>query len=312
VELWVGVTDNDWYQFLAQRQPDEVNFWQPSGRAFKVIDPGAPFLFKLHRPHDFIVGGGFFVRHVILPLSIAWEAFEEKNGAPDRDSLWDRIHKYRSQELYEADPIIGCIILAEPFFFPPDDWIPVPADWSRNIVQGKTYDTCDPSGATLWQEVQLRLARTYLPLETKTFASLLMEERGGYGAEYLTRARLGQGTFRVLVTEAYSRRCAITQERTLPVLHAGHIKPYGESGPHRVSNGILLRADLHILLDKGYLTLTEDLRVEVSRRIKEDFENGQAYYEMQGRRLAVIPTRQPDRPSVEFIRWHNEHRFLGN
>jgi putative restriction endonuclease len=122
---------------------------------------------------------------------------------------------------------------------------------------------------------------------------------------------LGQGAFRVLVTDAYQRRCAVTGERTLPVLQAAHIKPYGESGPHRVDNGILLRADLHILLERGYMTLTEALQIEVSHRIKEDFENGKAYYALQGKNLEVVPASAIERPSREFIHWHNEHRFLG-
>jgi putative restriction endonuclease len=37
--------------------------------------------------------------------------------------------------------------------------------------------------------------------------------------------RLGQGAFRLLVTDAYQRRCAVTGERTLPVLDAAHIRP---------------------------------------------------------------------------------------
>ena len=38
-------------------------------------------------------------------------------------------------------------------------------------------------------------------------------------------ARLGHGAFRLLVTDAYQRRCAVTGERTLPVLDAAHIRP---------------------------------------------------------------------------------------
>jgi hypothetical protein len=42
--------------------PEEVNFWQPSGsRRFRVWQAGEPFLFKLHSPENFIVGGGFVV-----------------------------------------------------------------------------------------------------------------------------------------------------------------------------------------------------------------------------------------------------------
>jgi hypothetical protein len=82
VRAYVGVTDGDWYRFLAAR-PDiaEVNFWQPSGgRAFRVLETGEPFLFKTHHPHNRVVGGGFFSGFAVLPLSEAWSLFGEANG----------------------------------------------------------------------------------------------------------------------------------------------------------------------------------------------------------------------------------------
>jgi putative restriction endonuclease len=45
-----------------------------------VLQPGEPFLFKLHSPDNFIVGGGFFVRYSPLPIWLAWDAFQQKNG----------------------------------------------------------------------------------------------------------------------------------------------------------------------------------------------------------------------------------------
>jgi putative restriction endonuclease len=313
MKIFVGVTDNRWYRFLAGLQPDELNFWRPSGGGFRAIGAGSPFLFKLHSPQNYIAGGGFFVRHSILPLSLAWEAFGSKNGAPDFGTFYEQIQRYRgARASAQADPSIGCTILTSPFFFDQDDWIPIPSDWSPNIVQGKTYDTKEPMGAALWEQVQERLVRQQAILEYEVDATRqIAEKRERYGAEYVTRARLGQGAFRVLVTDAYQRRCAVTGQRTLPVLQAAHIKPYGESGPHRVDNGILLRADLHILLERGYMTLTEALQIEVSRRIKEDFDNGKEYYAFQGRNLEVVPDLTTERPSREFIAWHNENKFLG-
>ena len=82
MKFYVGVTDNDWFKFLSQHRPDEVNFWRPSGiNTFRAIELGALFLFKLHSPINYIVGGGFFITYSILLLSLAWEAFGEKNGA---------------------------------------------------------------------------------------------------------------------------------------------------------------------------------------------------------------------------------------
>jgi hypothetical protein len=60
VNMYVGITDYDWFQFLAALpEVDEVNFWQPGGRTnFQALRPGELFLFKLHAPRNFIVGGG--------------------------------------------------------------------------------------------------------------------------------------------------------------------------------------------------------------------------------------------------------------
>src|SRR5438270_6414664 len=59
MKIWVGVTDKSWYEHLIRFAPDEANFWQPSGsRTFRALQPGEPFLFKLHSPDNFIVGGG--------------------------------------------------------------------------------------------------------------------------------------------------------------------------------------------------------------------------------------------------------------
>ena len=85
----------------------------------------------------------------------------------------------------------------------------------------------------------------------------------------------------MIVTDAYERRCAITGERTLPALEAAHIKPYGSGGPHQPENGLLLRSDLHRLFDQGYITVgADDRKVNVSSRIREEFENGRDYYQL--------------------------------
>jgi putative restriction endonuclease len=133
---------------------------------------------------------------------------------------------------------------------------------------------------------------------------------GGYGTPTAVRPRLGQRSFRVAVLDSYGRRCAVTSEKTLPALEAAHIREFRDLQVHSVNNGILLRADIHKLFDAGYVTVTPDLRFEVSRRIKEEFENGHDYYALQGA-LIRLPQRAADRPAVESLVWHNEQRFLG-
>jgi putative restriction endonuclease len=324
MRLRVGITDGDWHRLLAAEPDlDEVNFWQPSGgRGFRALEPGELFLFKLHSPRNFIVGGGIFAHATRLPASLAWETFGIKNGATTFAEMRERIEKYRRTraERFE-DHVIGCILLEQPFFFPESHWIPMPEDWRPGIQQGKNYDIEEPTGRKLWERLQTALAACRLESDTRVpeqpaflsgqgeVAGLL--ERGPrFGEPRLVRPRLGQGSFRIVVTDVYERRCAITRERTLPALEAAHIKPYSEGGEHRVENGLLMRRDLHALFDKGYMTVTPDLKLEVSRRIRADFENGRDYYALQDRELWVPPDRSR-RPEAGFLAWHNEHVFRG-
>jgi putative restriction endonuclease len=233
----------------------------------------------LHSPKNFIVGGGYFVRYSALPASLAWDAFGEKNGVGSADGLRTRIRRYRRED-NAIDPVIGCNVLAEPFFFNKADWISVPKNSAPNIVQGKTYDNETPEGRALWEAVRVVRADHHRVEEPSVTEDGSGQNR--FGAEYLTRGRLGQGAFRVLVTDAYERRWAVTGEKTLPMLESAHIKPYALNDPHRVSNGILLRSDLHKLFDLGYVTVTPNLCLEVSRRLRAEWENGREYYAHHG------------------------------
>ncbi len=303
MKAYVGVTDHDWYTFLRWIQPDEVNFWMPSANgAFRALQVGEPFLFKLHAPRNFIVGGGFFAKYSVLPLSMAWLAFGEKNGASSRIECLDRIQRYR-RGTASLDPEIGCIILERPFFLPESDWIPVPEDWSPNIVRGKGYDLSAAIGRSLWEQVEQRLM--VLPVPAGADSSHL-PDRGYWGIGF---HRIGQGAFRVAVTDAYGRQCAVTKEHTLPVLEAAHIQPFAAGGPHDVANGLLLRADLHILFDRGYVTVDEGFRFKVSPRLRDDYHNGVDYYARAGQAI-LLPAAASERPSQEYLDWHRRHVYI--
>ena len=304
INLIVAVTDGDWFDLLRQRPNlTEVNFWAPSAASFRALQPGELFLFKLHAPPNVIVGGGVFAYANALPWSLAWEAFREANGARSAPEMRARIARYRRTDPADrTDFEIGCRILTQPFFFDEPDWLPVPESWARNIVSFKTYNTGDADGLALWEAVNERLQRP-------AFAGV-GEAPARFGEPQLVRPRLGQGGFRILVTDTYNRRCAITGERTLPALEAAHIRPYGEGGEHDARNGLLLRRDIHSLFDAGYVTMIPDARFEVSRRIKEEFENGRHYYELHGKPIfAPVDVRR--RPDPGALQWHNENAFRG-
>lgn len=313
--LWVGITDYDWFKLHASKPVvDEVNFWRPSSRmGFNVLKWGEPFLFKLHSPRNFIVGGGFFTKFLRLPVSLAWEAFGEANGAQSLDEVRVRISKYRAQPIGETeDPVIGCILLQEPFFFEESDWIPSPPDFKGPTQIGKSYDLLSGTGLMLWREVTARLNEGVARPSGRAYigpATIAAVDSARFGKPVLVTPRLGQGSFRVLVTDAYSYRCSMTLERTLPVLEAAHIRPYGKDGLHELSNGLLLRSDLHKLFDLGYMTVDpEEKSIVVSPRIREEYENGRDYYALHGRLLAQPQNSLAD-PSLENLRYHAESVF---
>ena len=194
MRAWVGVTDRDWFEFLrAQPALDEVNFWQPSARRpFGAIQPGELFLFKLRYPWHAIVGGGMLAWSGTFPYPYVWELFEERNGAASLGEMRARIARLRRGPLDPGAADVGCIVLVQPFFLDDEDWIEAPPDWSKNIVQGKTYDLASFYGQRLLEEVETKARRT----------TARRIEGPMWGDPALVRRRLGQGAFRTLVTEA--------------------------------------------------------------------------------------------------------------
>ena len=136
---------------------------------------------------------------------------------------------------------------------------------------------------------------------TATLAAL---KSNGCGKPQIVHPRLGQGSFRILV-----RRCVITGERTLPVLDTAHIMPFSICQRHDLSNGIVMRGDLHRLFDGGYLTIDPvDRTVAVSNRIRQEFENGKDCYRLQGERIRE-PGNVAFRPLTENLEYHAYNRF---
>jgi putative restriction endonuclease len=200
-------------------------------------------------------------------------------------------------------------MLAEPFFWNREDWIPSPADFKLNTVTGKGYDSEAGTGKELWDAVSARLMQGRAEVLEPGTATVGGIETHGFGKPQIVLPRLGQGLFRILVTDAYARKCAITGERTLPVLDAVHIKPYSLVKRHELPNGLLMRSDLHRLFDEGYLTVDpKDRCVVVSKRIREEFENGKDYYKLQGQVLRE-PVETWAKPSLDNLEYHAHSVF---
>jgi len=305
MRMLVALTDREWARHLRQHQElEEVNFWRPQSKdEFRALEPGEPLLFKLHAPERAICGVGWFEGFTKLPVFLAWRTFGQGNGAPTYQEFLARLRVGRHGQPISDLEELGCIMLRQPTWFPEEDWIPEPSGWAPNIVQGKTYPAEAGVGRGIWEQVLERLPASALPAgEYADTGPVPFVER-------VTQQRLGQGAFRALITNAYERRCAFTRERVLPTLEACHIRPAAQGGSHSLSNGLLLRADVHALFDAGYLGVHPmTMRIQASPRLQDDFQNGVEYQDLNGHEL-WSPSVAMERPSKIQLEWHMDTVF---
>jgi len=313
-------TDPRWFRFLRDRQrrnlgADEINFWKPRGGKFTSLQRGDPFCFELKSPINAVGGFGFFERSEPLPLSVAWEAFGEDNGAPDLATFDAQVRGYRDPDRRDRLPNyeIGCIMISRPVFFDDAHFVRRATDWQiQGAVIGGTFDADVGEGRRVWEECRLQAQAEGWYLASPAADAEIDAPR--FGEPRLVAPRRGQKTFQLAVIAAYDRACAVSGEHSLPVLEAAHIRPYADHGSHETSNGLLLRSDIHRLFDRGLVTVTPDFEFKVSARLLADYRNGRTYYELE-RRLTDsggirLPANPRDRPDRELLDWHSRERFV--
>lgn len=307
MEPYIAVTNPSWFQHLraqadGQGRLDEVNFWNPSGKTLKNFTPGTPIFFRLKAPYKCIAGYGFFAVFHPMRLDLAWDCFGPKNGADDSYALSTLTQK-------EKHAVIGCTVLRNVILWPENRWLPWQADqdWAKAGPQrGKTERNLHLASKLI---DEIHYDSLYAPEEiVDAFTLVDVDEREV--AQAKVKPRLGQGTFRTRLLQAYDGRCAITGEHTEIVLDAAHIQPYLGPQSNHIRNGLLLTKEFHTLFDAGYVTITPEYKVRVSPRLHADWDNGHRYYAVDGQQLLVLPQQEALCPQPEVLAWHGQRRFL--
>src|SRR5260370_24905456 len=119
------------------------------------------------------------------------------------------------------------------------------------------------------------------------------------------KVRVGQAAFRRLLIKTYGPVCAFTGPQLEETLQAAHIQPYVDAESNHVRNGLLLRADMHVLFDLGLLTLTPDLRVQVSSKL----QGRHPIVENLNGTKAILKNAAAVEPSPEAIDFHRQEGF---
>lgn len=111
--------------------------------------------------------------------------------------------------------------------------------------------------------------------------------------------RLGQQIFRSKLLSAYRGQCAVTRCRTKWVLEAAHITPYRGIKTNAITNGLLLRADVHTLFDLALIAIEPTrLKIRVSKVLHRS-----EYARLDGG-TPVLPDNIAARPSRAALEEH--------
>lgn len=135
--------------------------------------------------------------------------------------------------------------------------------------------------------------------------------REGLERERVVRQRVNQRFFRAAVLAAYGWRCCITNLAVQDLLIASHIVPWAKDEANRVNprNGLCLNALHDCAFDRGFITLSERLKVEVSPLLKAvpiEPVTGRLLLEYEGTTI-----RLPERflPDGDLLNWHRRNVF---
>lgn len=317
MRAYVFPTDTSWARYLTalqRRDPGqtEANFWLPSSTGFSALSPGDRFLFRSKADAGGqIIGGALYTEYLRMRVSEAWRFYGEANGADSLEALAQSIQRYRSRNgaPFDPDPEIGCILLTDVTFVPHGAELPVPPGFPMTATRGRGYGP----GDTAWSAVEDAFAQVLLRADVPdlrpdsdavAYLSGPTKERVD-GPHWIRR---GQRWFASKMMTTYQRRCAITGSHIAPTLQAAHIRPIAKEGEHRVDNGLLLRSDVHTLFDDGYIGIDEKHRLQVSKRLREDFSNGAEFYSRAGDTI-LLPVQKHERPSGDVVTWHMDEVF---
>lgn len=119
------------------------------------------------------------------------------------------------------------------------------------------------------------------------------------------RVRQGGQKFRAALLHAYDSRCAVTQYDACEALEAAHISPYLGPTTNHVTNGLLLRADMHNLFDLGLIAVET---ADMSLVIADDLV-GTKYEQYAGHEL-WLPRSDVIQPSISALNKHRSEVFV--
>lgn len=125
------------------------------------------------------------------------------------------------------------------------------------------------------------------------------------------KTRVNQNEFRQIVLANYDGKCALTGIDLSELLVASHIIPWSANEQERLNpeNGICLSSLYDKAFDKGLISFTDNNRVLLSNRLKENV--GKEYYAQYFEPIANVELVTPRKYHInpKFLEWHRDCIF---
>lgn len=161
-----------------------------------------------------------------------------------------------------------------------------------------------------WSGLVLEAHRLYGEFGGLKSAGGFVQPEGPTERIYEAKVRVHQAFFRDAVLSSYNETCCITGIRIPECLIASHIVPWSADESKRTdpSNGLCLSATFDRLFDKGFITITNELCVEISQSLLSSKEPPIKELILCYKGQRIFP---PHRffPKPDLLDWHRENIF---
>lgn len=146
-------------------------------------------------------------------------------------------------------------------------------------------------------------------------AEAIAEPEADYGRPLLERLvtrPYRDAAFQVVVRSAYDSACALTGLRLINgggkcEIEAAHIRSVEDLGPDSPRNGLALSRTMHWMFDRGVVSLEDDGKVLMARKLVPD----QARRMLNPDGYARLPENRLLRQHAQFLKYHRENVFKG-
>ena len=159
-----------------------------------------------------------------------------------------------------------------------------------------------------WEELAFE---SEMLLEQKLkYGSPAFHEKKGKEKNRIVKTRVNQSFFRSTLLASYNNKCCITGISNSEFLIASHIVPWAIDGQNRLNpqNGILINALHDKAFEFGFITITVDYKILVSRKLlkSKSYSNVHFFHKYHNQDL-ILPSRFL--PDPEFLKYHNQEKF---